>query len=242
MSKPSVIWGCINIGTMDRWYPLCVDYMLQCDIVPRLAVVLEIDPIPIAVKRDIQQVTDGKMKWVFVAHGLKHIKNINNDNARNLRFLVPMMGEIARPDDLLALIEQDVLLMKTNWVQKAHELLQSNMLVSAAGAYNGMSVAGRQNRAKPYFSIFKSGDYEQITEDIKTNRGSYVTLNTPDDIVYRLDKQRIVTGRSHAFGSEDVWGIHARAGSNHNGSVDKSLDAFSKTVPAKLRRKIIRKW
>lgn len=244
MSKSSsVIWGCINIGTTSKWYSTCLRYLTKCSEVPRLVVVLEVDRLDREIKKNLQEETRDQIRWIFLEHGLERIDNINNDNARNLRYLIPMIGHIARPDDLVALIEQDVLILHREWISQARELLSNNILVSAAGAYNGSESIGRKARPKPYFSVFKSEDSELITEHIKTNRGSFVTINAPDDKVIRLDKHRLISGRSHAFGTTDVaWGVHIRSGSNHTGQVDKALDTFTHMKPKALSRKVARRW
>lgn len=217
--------------------------MLRCQHVPRLAVVLEIDPISIEEKRDIQKSTEGVMDWVFVAHGMSKIDNINNDNARNLRYLIPKMASLARPDDYIALIEQDVLVCKLDWFSECKKILNDNILVSAAGAKNGATVLDRRNKPKPYFSIFKSKDCDEVTEAIKTNRGSFVTINTERDKTKRLDTNIPLVVKAHAFGTKsDFWGIHARGGSNHNGRADQMLTHFAGKMPKHVIKSVLKKW
>jgi hypothetical protein len=171
------------------------------------------------------------------------IVNINNDNARNLRWLVPKIAQIARDDDYIALIEQDVLMFKDNWVGSCLSHLTRNTLVSASGAYTGEIANNRRGKPKPYFSVYKASDSEEIHRSIRTNRGSFVTLNIAAENCILLDKHRRLAIKSHAFGTDDrFWAVHARGGSNHNGEAEASIKYFSDRIPKRFHKRINKTW
>lgn len=243
-----IVWGSINIGCMPQWYEQCLRYMLKCDHVPRLAVVLEAEPLEVSMKKKLQDSTKGIMEWIYISHGMPTIENMNNDNARNLRHLIPAMYNIARDDDTLALIEQDVMVVKKDWYEETQLLLGTHQIVTSAGSYHSKITAiTRRDKPKPYFSIFRREQAINVADAIKTNRGSFVTINMEDVLddpaVYRLDKHKNITGKSHAFGTQDeLWAMHARGGTNHDGRIDTTLKFFSDRHLKALIRKMKKKW
>lgn len=242
MSKPAdMIWGSINFD-YSKWYPFCIKHLMACDEIPKIAVVLEVEPIPMETKKELYDMTDGIMDWYFVSHGMSHIENINNDNARNLRYLIPKLKSVAKEGDLIALIEQDVIMLKKDWIEFCKINLEKYDLISSAGSFSGKRREdGRREKPKPYCSIFKASDCDMVTNAIKTNRGSFVTLNIEN--TYGLSKHQIISGKSHAFGcQESVWGIHVRGGTNHNGKASTMLNYYSNENIRKLKKKLSRSW
>ncbi len=226
MTNQRVIWGSINVEFTENWYMTCLRSMSKCHRLPDIAVVLEIDPINQDIKNQLQH---HPISWFFVTHGLVKIDNINNDNARNLRYLIPKMVQIAGPDDIIALIEQDVMIHKKDWIDESIKLLDQYKMVCAAGAYGGTEEATRRNRPKPYFTVFRAKDAIEINDAIKTNRGSFVTINIDDSLIYRLDKHKRGVFKAHTFGTNaEPWATHARGGSNYDGVAEKSIVYFNR--------------